>query len=109
MVGLRRIDRYVLRELTGPTVLGFSLYTFILLMNAFFLLAQNAISKNLGWSLIGRLFVLELPNLLVLTIPMSVLLGVLIGIGRLSSDSEWIALQSAGRGPSVLLPSASSG
>ncbi len=103
MVGLRRIDRYVLRELTGPTVLGFSLYTFILLMNAFFLLAQNAISKNLGWSLIGRLFVLELPNLLVLTIPMSVLLGVLIGIGRLSSDSEWIALQSAGRGPSVLL------
>ena len=38
----------------------------------------------------------SLPNIVVLTIPMSLLLGVLVGIGRLASDSELIALRSTG-------------
>lgn len=103
MLGIRRIDRYILRELLGPTILGFSIFTFILLMNAFFLVARQAVSKNLGWELTFRALALQLPELLILTIPMSVLLGVLIGIGRLSADSEWVALESAGRSPWALL------
>jgi LPS export ABC transporter permease LptG len=34
---------------------------------------------------------------------MSVLLGCLIGVGRLSADQEWVALQAAGQGPRRLL------
>ncbi len=109
MIGIRRITRYVFREQLGPTVLGFSLYTFILLMNAFFLVAQKAVASNLGWDLTFRMFLLKVPSLLVLTIPMAILLGALIGIGRLSADSEWIAIQGSGHGlrtlvkPSVIL------
>ena len=109
MIGIRRITGYVFREQLGPTVLGFSLYTFILLMNAFFLVAQKTVASNLGWDLTFRLFLLRVPSLLVLTIPMAILLGALIGIGRLSSDSEWIAIQASGHGlrtlvkPSVIL------
>jgi len=102
MLGLRRIDRYVIREVIGPTVLGFSLFTFLLLMNAFFFVAQKTIAKNLGWDLTLRMFALEMPQILILTLPMATLLGSLIAVGRLSADQEWIALQGAGQGAAVL-------
>lgn len=103
MTPFTRLHRYVAGEMLGPIALGFSLFTFLLMMNAFFLLAQKAIAKNLPPSLVLRLFVLELPSLLVLTIPMAVLFGCLIGVGRLSADDEWTAIQSAGLGIGALV------
>jgi len=103
MRGLRRISRYVLAELTTPTVLGVALYLFVLMMNHFFVVAEKALAKSLGLDLTLRLFVTGIPNLLILAIPMAVLLGSLIGVGRLSADHEWVALQAAGQGPGRLL------
>jgi LPS export ABC transporter permease LptG/LPS export ABC transporter permease LptF len=98
-----RITRYVVAELTTPTVLALFLWTFLLLMNHFFLIAEKAIAKSLGLDLTLRLFMSGIPSLLTITIPMAVILGTLIGIGRLSADHEWLALQSAGHGPWRLL------
>jgi len=98
-----RFTRYVLRELSGPTMLGLTLYLFVLLMNHFFVVAEKSLSKNLGWELTSRLFLVGVPSLLVLSIPMAVLLGCLVAVGRLSADQEWVALQSAGHGISRLL------
>lgn len=98
-----RFTRYLLRELATPTFLGLLLYTFVLLMNHFFLVAEKALAKNLGAELTFRLFVAGIPKLLVMSIPMAVLLGTLIGLGRISADREWLALQAAGHGPRVLL------
>jgi len=84
-------------------ILGLVLWTFVLLMNHFFFVAERALAKNLGLDVTARLFLVGLPAILVLTIPMAVLLGALIAIGRLSADHEWEALQSAGRGPASLL------
>jgi LPS export ABC transporter permease LptG/LPS export ABC transporter permease LptF len=99
----RRFTRYVLRELATPTLLGLLLYTFVLMMNHFFLVAEKALAKNLGPELTLRLFMVGIPKLLVMSIPMAVLLGTLIGLGRLSADREWIALQAAGHGPLTVL------
>jgi len=99
----RRFTWYVMKELATPTLLGLLLYSFVLLMNHFFLVAEKALSKNLGAELTFQLFAVGIPKILVLSIPMSVLLGTLITLGRLSADHEWVALQSAGHGPSVLL------
>ncbi len=103
MASSRRLDRYVLRELAGPTLLGLLLYTFALLMNHFFLVAEKSLSKGLSAELTLRLFLVGIPRLLVLSIPMAMLLGSLIAIGRLSADHEWVALQAAGHGPARLL------
>jgi len=103
MLGISRLHRYVASEMVGPIALGFSLFTFLLMMNAFFLLAQKAIAKNLPAGIVLRLLALELPNLLVLTIPMAVLFGCLIGVGRLSADDEWTAIQASGLGIGTLL------
>lgn len=99
----RRVSLYVMRELAGPTLLGLFLYTFVLMMNHFFLVAEKALQKNLGAELTAQLFLVGIPKLLVMSIPMAVLLGTLIALGRLSSDHEWVALQSAGQGTAVIL------
>jgi len=98
-----RISRYVTSELFTPTLLGLSLYTFVLLMNHFFFVAEKALSKSLGVDLTVRLFLTGVPAILVLSIPMAVLLGSLTAVGRISADQEWVALQGAGQGPWRLL------
>ncbi len=91
-----RLDRYILSEITGPLALGFLVYTFILLLNFLFQSAEMIIRRGLPVSIVGRLLLYTLPNIIVLTIPMSLLFGILIAVGRLSSDSELIAMRSSG-------------
>jgi lipopolysaccharide export system permease protein len=45
---------------------------------------------------VGKLLLLSLPWIMVMTIPMSLLFGILIAIGRLSADSELVALRAGG-------------
>jgi LPS export ABC transporter permease LptF/LPS export ABC transporter permease LptG len=95
---VRRIDRYVLSELVGPFGLGLLVYTFILLVQFFFRLAEMIIKRGLPAATVLELLADYLPSVVVLTIPMSLLLAVLVGIGRLASDSELIALRASGVG-----------
>ena len=95
-VVLRRLDRYVLSELVGPLSLGLLVYTFILLLQTFFRLAEMIIKRGLPAGTVGQLLLFSLPNIVVLTLPMSFLLAVLVGVGRLASDSELVALRASG-------------
>jgi len=94
---MRRIDRYLIREVAGPVTLGFLVYTFILLTNFLFRSAEMIIVRDVPASQIGQLLFLSLPNIIVLTIPMSFLFGALVAMGRLSADSELVALRSTGQ------------
>lgn len=91
-----KLDRYILQEILGPLALGFLVYTFILLLQFLFSSAEMIIRRGLPVATVGRLLLYSLPNIVVLTIPMSLLLGVLVGVGRLASDSELVALRSTG-------------
>ncbi len=91
-----RLDRYILSEILGPLGLGFLVYTFILLFRFLFESAEMIIRRGLPVSIVGELLLLTLPNIVVLTLPMSLLFGILIAVGRLSSDSELIAMRSSG-------------
>jgi LPS export ABC transporter permease LptF/LPS export ABC transporter permease LptG len=91
-----RLDRYVLTEILGPLALGFLVYTFILLLRFLFQSAEMIIRRGLAASVVGKLLLVSLPNIVVLTLPMSLLFGILIAVGRLSSDSELIAMRSCG-------------
>lgn len=93
---MKIITRYILKEMIGPTVLGFAFYTSIILMQKLFDMAGMIIRRSLSASAVGKLLLLSLPHIIVLTVPMSLLFGVLIAIGRLSSDSEIIAMRALG-------------
>lgn len=93
---LRRLDRYVLGEIIGPLALGFLIYTFIMLLRLLFRMADLIIRSEVPPDVVGRLFLLSLPNIVVLTIPMSFLFAVLLAVGRLSADSELVAIRACG-------------
>lgn len=93
---MRLLTRYVIREIVPPTLIGFGFYTFVIVMRALFDLAEMIVRESLPTSAVLELLLLSLPHIVVLTLPMSLLVGILIAIGRLSSDSEIIAMRSAG-------------
>ncbi len=93
---MKILTRYILKEMLGPTALGFAFYTFIILMRQLFDFAGMIIRRSLPASTVLELLFLSLPNIIVLTVPMSLLFGILIAVGRLSSDSEIIAMRALG-------------
>src|SRR5262249_45949773 len=54
------------------------------------------IAKGVPWSGILRVLVTLFPQALSVTIPMALLYGILFGLGRLSADREFVALQACG-------------
>lgn len=99
---MRLVSRSILREIWPPFLLGFAAYTFVLLIRTILLLADFAVRRSAPFLDVARLVLLSLPWITVLTLPMAFLLGVLIGVGRLSADSEVIALRACGVGPAAL-------
>ena len=93
---MSRISRYVFGEILGPTLLGLMIYGAVLVMNLMLQAAELFIRRDLPLAIVVQYMVLSLPRILVLVIPMAVLLGVLVGIGRLSVDSEITALRACG-------------
>src|SRR6184192_4543877 len=93
---MKILSRYIFKEMIAPTVLGFSFYTFIILMRNLFDFAGMIIKRSLPAATVGKLLLLSLPHIVVLTVPMSLLFGILIAVGRLSADSEIIAMRALG-------------
>src|SRR5205085_12586034 len=93
---MKILTRYILKEMVGPTTLGFAFYTFIILMKNLFDVAGMVIRCSVPASTGARLLFLSLPHIIVLTVPMSLLVGILIAVGRLSSGSVSIAMRASG-------------
>jgi LPS export ABC transporter permease LptG len=93
---MKILTRYILKEMLTPTVLGFVFYTFIILTKQLFDFAGLIIKSSLPGGTTFRLLILSLPHIVVLTVPMSLLFGILIAVGRLSTDSEIIAMRALG-------------
>jgi lipopolysaccharide export system permease protein len=95
---MRLISRSILREVWPPALLGFGAYTFLLLVRTIFLLTDFFVRRSARLAEVSWMVLLSVPWIVVLTIPMAFLLGVLVGVGRLSADSELVALRSCGVG-----------
>lgn len=93
---MRIIDRYVIREVLLPFVIGLLIFTFIIIIPFIIDLGETLIAKGVAGSVVLRLMATLLPQALGLTIPMSLLLGLLVAFGRLSSDREFVAMQACG-------------
>jgi len=74
------------------------IFTFILFVPQLVTLMAFVARASGSAGKLGMLFLCTLPGLLIFTIPMGVLVGVLIGLGRLSADSELIAMSALGLG-----------
>jgi lipopolysaccharide export system permease protein len=93
---LRQIDRLILKEVSGPWIFGVGLFTALLLAATYLNKIADYVVKGVPPALIGELVLLLLPAILVKTFGMAMLLAALLAFGRLSSDSEIVALKAAG-------------
>lgn len=91
-----RIQKYILREVTVPFLLGIALFTFVLLLSRMLKLIELIIDKGVPFSDILGLFATLLPSFFVITVPLSFLLGTIVAFSRLSGDSEIVAMKAAG-------------
>jgi len=93
---MRLLDRYIAREVTRHAFLGLLIFTFVLFVPKLVKLMEIFVRHSGSGSQVATLFLCIVPSVLVFTIPMAVLIGVLLGLGRMSMDSEIIALTSLG-------------
>ncbi len=100
---MRLIDRYICRQIFSHSFLGLGIFTFVFFVPQLVRLMDLVVRHPGSWSDIAILFLSTFPGILSLTLPMGVLVGVLIALGRLSADSELIAMSSLGMGRRRLL------
>lgn len=92
----RLINRYILREIAVPFCMILFVLTFVLLMGKILQVMDLMINKGIGFVDIARLMLFLMPSFLMFTIPISLLIAILIGLGRLSGDNEWTVLKMSG-------------
>jgi LPS export ABC transporter permease LptG/LPS export ABC transporter permease LptF len=95
---VRIFTRYIWNEVLSHALLGGALFTFILFMKYLGPLLEMAARNTASLGTVAKIFVFMLPNILSLTIPMAVLVGVLLGLSRLAADSEITAMRAVGIG-----------
>ena len=100
---MRIIDRYVIREVIPPFLIALLVFTFVLIIPFIIDIAEQMIAKNVPAGTILRLMATLLPQALALTIPMALLIGLLVGLGRLSADREVVVMMACGISPYRLL------
>ena len=100
---MRIIDRYVVREIIPPFLIALLVFTFVLIIPFIIELAEQMIAKGVPGGTILQLTITLLPQALALTIPMALLIGLLVGLGRLSSDREVVVMMACGISPYRLL------
>jgi lipopolysaccharide export system permease protein len=94
-----RIDRYLAREILLPLAISAALVVLAVFLFQARRLATAALGLGLTLEDALVIFVSALPPFLMLAIPISYLLSVLVGLGRLATDLELTALKAAGASP----------
>src|SRR5438132_11298414 len=96
---MKTLGRFFFKEALFPSLIALVALTFV---------AFLACSREIGWLLelivrqsattseIWAISAAILPNVLTFTTPMAVLVGILTGFGRMSSDNEAIAFRASG-------------
>ncbi len=91
------MDRYISRELTFPFLFGVGAFSSIgISVGVLFELIRKVSEFGLPASLAFEVFLLSMPEFVVLAFPMSTLLATMMTYSRFSSDSELIALRGCG-------------
>ncbi|MCK5011003.1 MAG: LptF/LptG family permease, partial [Deltaproteobacteria bacterium] len=96
MTKLKTLNLYLFKELLGPFLVSLLTFSIIMLMGRTMKLADLFINKGLSILDVLSLLTYILIPFFVYIIPMSLLLTILLALGRLSSDGEIIAMKSSG-------------
>lgn len=93
---MRLLNRYVLRQLTAPFIFALAAQTSLMLLSQIAKKFGALVGKGLPWMVISEVFVLSLPFIIAMTLPMAVLIAVLYTFSHLAADNEITATRASG-------------
>ena len=95
---MRILTRYILREVTAHALIGVAIFTFVLFTRDLGRILELVVRASAPLPSVAEIFFFTVPLALTYTLPMSVLVGILIGLSRLAADSEITAMRASGMG-----------
>lgn len=95
---MRILTRYTLREVTAHALIGVAIFTFVLFTRDLGHILELVVRASAPLPSVAEIFFYTLPVAFEYTLPMSVLVGILIGLSRLAADSEITAMRAGGMG-----------
>jgi len=95
---MRILTRYILREVSSHALIGAAIFTFVLFTRDLGRILELVVRASAPLPSVAQIFFYTVPLALTYTIPMSVLVGILIGLSRLAADSEITAMRASGMG-----------
>ncbi len=92
----KTLNRYLLREMLGPFLLGLAAFTAVLLIARILKLVELVVNRGVPPSTLLQILAYLLPAFLEVTLPMAFLLAILVTFSRLTTDRETLAIQTCG-------------
>ncbi|MDE0087214.1 MAG: LptF/LptG family permease [Candidatus Poribacteria bacterium] len=95
---MKIISRYCLKEFIPPFLISLICFTCIILFDELFRLVKLFVKKGVSPLYLIESLLYVMPATVVLSIPMAALVAILLALGRLSTDSEIMAMRAHGIG-----------
>ncbi len=95
---MRILTRYILKETFSHSLLGLLVFTFVIFIRQLGNLLELVVRHNVPLRDTATLFLLPVPSILMMTIPLAVMVGTLIGLSRMAADGEIVAARATGIG-----------
>ncbi|MBF0447373.1 MAG: LPS export ABC transporter permease LptF [Magnetococcales bacterium] len=96
MAIMNRLSRYLFVECAVSLVFALLILTFLIMLPRTLQLVDLWINKGVSVAVLGEMILLLVPQFIVAALPMAVLTGVLLSLGRFSQDSEMVVIQASG-------------
>lgn len=93
---MRIISRFLVKEMAMPMIYGVCAFTSLFVSGDLLNLANLVVETGAPVAAALKVFILKMPQIVVWTFPMSVLLATLLSLSRLSANSEIVAMRAGG-------------
>ena len=93
---IRRIDKLLIKAVLGPFVIAAVVLTFVVFAHDMGRLSELLITRNASPESVLLICASILPGILIFSLPLAYVIGLLIGLSGLSSESQIIALRACG-------------
>ncbi len=96
---MNRINRYLFRECSITSLLALLVLSFMTMLPQVLRLVDLWVNRQMPVSILGTMISLSIPKILLTTLPMALLVGILLALGRMAQESEMAVLKACGISP----------
>lgn len=91
-----KIDKLLIKAIVPPFIIALGVLTFVVFIHDFGSLSELFVTKSASFTVILSIAGAILPAILVFSLPLSYLIGILVGVSGLSGENQITALRACG-------------